>query len=263
MIKSSTGTIPKIEGLEAAIHKKWGTTPLQMDKAPRMYVQDVRNDTATNSIPQAAVESQAGDFVSGDGIVSTDGENGAQGEKLSLGEYSESTKTRVRSAAKAADVISAMPESAESKVYSMLAGGVNNSVAEEIANTPALAAAFEKMTGVKLEGTMSHKRATVKNNASLLVSDYRTKNSESVAQAVRLAWFENASEPMIDAVGDFGGAIYQKVVGDGVRSTAIRTGGVDAHQQFNIEFGNYYLDGYRGTGFAYREMFFRTVFSGL
>lgn len=41
MIKVPTGTIPDIRGLQEAIKKKWSAYSRQMNKIPRMYVQDV------------------------------------------------------------------------------------------------------------------------------------------------------------------------------------------------------------------------------
>ncbi len=54
MIKTSTGTIPKIEGLYDAIDKKWGiSTAPDKSNLPRMYVQDVWNNAPTDTIPQS------------------------------------------------------------------------------------------------------------------------------------------------------------------------------------------------------------------
>jgi CRISPR/Cas system CMR-associated protein Cmr5 small subunit len=41
MIKVPTGTVPDIRGLSEAINKKWSAYSRQMNKIPRMYVQDV------------------------------------------------------------------------------------------------------------------------------------------------------------------------------------------------------------------------------
>ncbi len=54
MIKTSTGTIPKIDGLYDAIDKKWGISSAP-DKStlPRMYVQDVWSNAPTDTITQS------------------------------------------------------------------------------------------------------------------------------------------------------------------------------------------------------------------
>ena len=53
MIKVPTGTIPDIRELQEAINKKWSAYSRQMNKIPRMYVQDVSHTAPfANSIPE-------------------------------------------------------------------------------------------------------------------------------------------------------------------------------------------------------------------
>ena len=53
MIKVPTGTIPDIRELQEAINKKWSAYSRQMNKIPRMYVQDVSHTAPfANSIPK-------------------------------------------------------------------------------------------------------------------------------------------------------------------------------------------------------------------
>jgi N12 class adenine-specific DNA methylase len=53
MIKVPTGTVPDIRGLSEAINKKWSAYSRQMNKIPRMYVQDASHTAPfVNSIPE-------------------------------------------------------------------------------------------------------------------------------------------------------------------------------------------------------------------
>ena len=53
MIKVPTGTVPDIRGLSEAINKKWSAYSRQMNKIPRMYVQDASHTAPfINSIPK-------------------------------------------------------------------------------------------------------------------------------------------------------------------------------------------------------------------
>ncbi len=57
-------------------------------------------------------------------------------------------------------------ESAQTEVTEILSGTVSNSRAEAILSDPALRAAFEEMSGVKLAGTKSEQRAAIKEYAA-------------------------------------------------------------------------------------------------
>jgi N12 class adenine-specific DNA methylase len=53
MIKVPTGTVPDVRGLSEAINKKWSAYSRQMNKIPRMYVQDASHTAPfANSIPE-------------------------------------------------------------------------------------------------------------------------------------------------------------------------------------------------------------------
>lgn len=77
MIKVGTGDIPKIEGLKQEVEKRRAASSPPDGHAPRMYVQDARNNnSSTDKIPQS------GNNVNPSNEYSPEYQNGAQSENV-------------------------------------------------------------------------------------------------------------------------------------------------------------------------------------
>lgn len=145
---------------------------------------------------------------------------------------------------------------AQARVVSTLSGRISNSAADTVANSAELSAAFEALTGIKLEGSAAQKRKAVKQNALAAIESYRMKVKERVARAVRYAAHDDDSEGMTGeggALGAFGRAAYRAFY-QSTTDAYTRDGlGAEKVKQYNREFGAYYMQGFNGMGFSYMD----------
>ena len=131
----------------------------------------------------------------------------------------------------------------------MLSGEMTNGRADEIAKSQALTAAFEKLTGTALAGTLAQKRKQIKAMQTYAAELLRSERAEARMDKLAKA---DTREKMRAALGSAGAAAYDAGYEAGVAEYRLRMGGKAAAkpvEAYNAAFARYYRQGYRGGGF--------------